>query len=179
VDVLFPLLGAQLLTAGSAGLVADGVLEESQMGLLGGILPPATLVSTEVCPAASGDQRPAALFLGVWLGSAALGGLLQKVLMTVKCQCWPGRADDEASESLVANLLTVNDNKDSDHVREGESMTKPELGQMNDRFRIICTAFHDPDMDLSQLTETERKIVEICRKDEFERDRYMWGGGLI
>jgi len=51
---------------------------------------------------------------------------------------------------------------------------------VNDRFQILTQAiFADKDADLSHLTENERRLVAVCREDEFERDRLLWGGGLI
>jgi len=76
---------------------------------------------------------------------------------------------------LVASLLPEAD-QDDENV---ERFKKPDNLQ-NTRFQMLVKAIYaDEGADLSHLTENERSIVEICRKDEDERDRLLWGGGLI
>lgn len=60
----------------------------------------------------------------------------------------------------------------------GPNIPKP--SDSNNRYQLIVKAmFAEPDADQSHLTENERKLVDVCRNDEFERDRVLWGGGLI
>lgn len=49
----------------------------------------------------------------------------------------------------------------------------------NERFPIILTAIANADYDMSTLSENEQKIVEVCREDQMQCDRLMWGGGLL
>eukprot|EP00428_Durinskia_dybowskii_P086788 CAMPEP_0170431208 /NCGR_PEP_ID=MMETSP0117_2-20130122/41276_1 /TAXON_ID=400756 /ORGANISM="Durinskia baltica, Strain CSIRO CS-38" /LENGTH=242 /DNA_ID=CAMNT_0010690743 /DNA_START=168 /DNA_END=897 /DNA_ORIENTATION=+ len=75
--------------------------------------------------------------------------------------------------SLVASLLPQ---KDGDE-RTGANLPRP---SDESRYQLIAKAIYMPDdADLSHLSENEQRIVKICREDEFERDRLLWGGGLI
>jgi hypothetical protein len=57
----------------------------------------------------------------------------------------------------------------------------PPKGDALERLPALSEAIHLPDdADLSHLnlTDMEKQIVATCKKDEFERDRLLWGGGL-
>jgi len=162
--VLVPSLSALLLTTAIAGLAPSlGTLE------------PQALLQAAPCAAEGGDVRAPLLSLACWLVLAACAVGLQ-LFFAWRARKMGRRAGGRGD--LVASLLpgSTEDPEDDD----GEEGFKKPDGMQNDRFQMLIRAIYaDKDADLSHLTENERKIVEVCREDEFERDRLIWGGGLI
>jgi len=71
-------------------------------------------------------------------------------------------------------------NADASGDGDAENGGMPEKDAGLARLPVLCRAiFADPSADLSHLTEHEIKLVKICREDEFERNRILWGGGLL
>mmetsp|Transcript_64925 Transcript_64925/g.104900 ORF Transcript_64925/g.104900 Transcript_64925/m.104900 type:complete len:304 (+) Transcript_64925:96-1007(+) len=161
---LAPCLGALLLTTGIAGLAS---------GFANFGLAPEQILAEGPCVQGKGQgQQERHEALAAWLLVAACGIALQLLISRQKSD------DSESNESrgdLVAALLP------SAGAQEGGGANIPRPGETsNGRFGILTKAiFADEGADQSHLTETEIKIVEICKKDEFERDRILWGGGLI
>mmetsp|Transcript_4978 Transcript_4978/g.11296 ORF Transcript_4978/g.11296 Transcript_4978/m.11296 type:complete len:300 (+) Transcript_4978:57-956(+) len=160
---LVPSLSALLLALGIADLVPE--LDS---------LRPRTLLQDSPCSAAEGDTSAVLNFLGLWLLLAACGIGFQLLLTWLaKRKIVEGAAAGGDGGDLAQSLLPgAQANKDG-------GMQRPDMGSDN-RFTILCKAiFAEEGADQSHLSESEQKIVEVCRKDEFERDRLVWGGGLI
>eukprot|EP00928_Gymnodinium_smaydae_P046332 TRINITY_DN30863_c0_g1_i1.p1 TRINITY_DN30863_c0_g1~~TRINITY_DN30863_c0_g1_i1.p1 ORF type:complete len:290 (-),score=60.26 TRINITY_DN30863_c0_g1_i1:68-937(-) len=152
---LVPILGAALLSTGAAGL-APGL----------GALAPDVLFSHEPF-AAEGDASPQVNLL-MWLVLTIFGVLSQACLLR---QRKPSR---EETEGMKASLL-FNPPQDDE---EGGLIPRP--NDDGSRFQVLVKAiFAEPGADQSHLSEHERKLVKVCQEDEFERDRVLWGGGLI
>jgi hypothetical protein len=73
-----------------------------------------------------------------------------------------GEADDNVGGRGVVSAAKASDDQDTTMSRHAR----------------ICQAIMQKSDDLSWLKEDERSLVEVCRKDEFEAQRMMWGGGL-
>lgn len=88
--------------------------------------------------------------------------------------------DDVAAPggSLVANLLPEAD--DPEDTKPRGLVPRPcEAEGGTDCYNSIRQAIYaPPGTDLSHLTEYQRKLVEICQKDEDECNRVLFGGGL-
>eukprot|EP00747_Dinoflagellata_sp_TGD_P080389 gnl/TRDRNA2_/TRDRNA2_160870_c0_seq2.p1 gnl/TRDRNA2_/TRDRNA2_160870_c0~~gnl/TRDRNA2_/TRDRNA2_160870_c0_seq2.p1 ORF type:complete len:314 (+),score=37.91 gnl/TRDRNA2_/TRDRNA2_160870_c0_seq2:68-1009(+) len=163
--VLLPVLGALLLIVGLSGL------ESAQLPGLD----PATLFAPEPCASSVHPARAPFVFMLSWLGASLVGIVLVVLFRLCGSSSKEGSQDGEGSEkkkSMVASLLGSQDDEDGLLPRPTEADTG--------RHGTITAAIYAPEgTDLSHLTENERKLVEVCRKDEFERDRVLWGGGLI
>jgi len=158
---LAPCLGALLLSCGVAGLVAPEVKFA---------LTAPELLSEEGCqPLHALSTRS----FGVWLAISLAGILLQ--LMFLRLQS-PGDSNAERGR-LHEQLLP--DAGDDEEAAGKATVPRPGEGG-SERYTMLREAIDAPEgADLSHLSEMDRKIVEICRKDEFEKDRVLWGGGLI
>ncbi|CAJ1404720.1 unnamed protein product [Effrenium voratum] len=151
--VLAPCLGALLFTSGLAALVPK----------------PFALTAVELL--AEGPCTPGHLPLqsfGAWAVVALLGIALQVVYLFF-------RSREGDNGRLHERLLP-----DAEEGQAGAAnIPRPGEGG-KDRYETLRKAIDAPeDADLSHLSEVDRQIVDICRKDEFERDRVLWGGGLI
>mmetsp|Transcript_37895 Transcript_37895/g.57142 ORF Transcript_37895/g.57142 Transcript_37895/m.57142 type:complete len:300 (-) Transcript_37895:190-1089(-) len=174
--IVAPLLTCVPGTAGPLTLIMVAVPLQASLLLtvgLQGLLDFGGLSATELFQEAPCGEPSAALrTLGVW---AALGvcNIIFQLLMAKRARAQAEEDAQKPGGGLVASLLP-----NTDEV-EGPSM--PSMPQSNDRFQLITKAIFSqtPIEDLEDLTETERKLVKICREDEFERDRVLWGGGLI
>mmetsp|Transcript_86847 Transcript_86847/g.218643 ORF Transcript_86847/g.218643 Transcript_86847/m.218643 type:complete len:317 (+) Transcript_86847:112-1062(+) len=171
--VLVPTLGALLLTVGifglwpsAGGLAADSLLAISPCAadLAGGLL-----------------ASPAVMGLAAWLLIAAAGIGLQLFLarlarLKAESEEVRGGSATAPGGDLVASLLPGSQAQEGG----GANLPRPTDSDAQSRFGLITKAiFADEGADLSHLTENEQKLVAVCRKDEFERDRILWGGGLI
>lgn len=167
---LVPALGALLLVVGCAELMPS----------VGG-LSASALLSEQGCdaattPAPTWFAAPAVRSLAAWLLVTACGISLQCYLARLARIQAEQESDKKAGPGgdLVASLLPGSTQE------EGGGANLPRPNDKNDRYSLIAKAiFLDESADLSHLTENEQKIVKICREDEFERDRLLWGGGLI
>jgi len=168
--VLVPLLGSLLLTLGifglapsTGGLSADGLLAAS---------PCAADVASSLL------ASPATMGLAAWLIVAAAGIGLQFYLARLarlKAEADEARGNAPGGD-LVTSLLPGSQAEEGG----GANLPRPSDSDAQSRFGLITKAiFADEGADLSHLTENEQKLVAVCRKDEFERDRILWGGGLI
>eukprot|EP00913_Durusdinium_trenchii_P030667 g28722.t1 len=147
--VLAPCLGALLFTCGLAGVVTE---DGEQVAL----------TVPELF-----SKKWRSFF--AWAALAACGIVLQLIFLRLAA---PG---NEQEGRLVERLLEVDDTETAGVA----NIPRPGEGG-RDRYDTLRKAIDAPeDADLSHLSENDRKIVEICRKDEFERDRVLWGGGLI
>jgi len=162
VGVLVPCTGALLLVLGVAGVGTDYEL-----------IRPDALLAVEPCRAHS---PPVVHSLLCWFGVAFLG-MLSQFLINRYGRPLVEEEEDEIRDGMVASLLPVGEKE------EGGGASLPRPGQVPDgenRFRLLTAAIYaDEGTDQAHLTENERKLVAVCRKDEFERDRVIWGGGLI
>lgn len=171
VFALVPSLGALLLTVGCAELMPSA----------GGLLSASALLSESPCVGVASSwaawlATPAARSLAVWLLLTTCGVSLQCYLSRLQRIQAEQEADKKTGPGgdLVASLLPGSTQE------EGGGANLPRPSDKDDRYSLISKAiFLDESADLSHLTENERKIVKICREDEFERDRLLWGGGLI
>lgn len=165
--ILVPMLGSILLCTAASGLVPA----KYSFGLT-----LQNLLAESPCDAAEGDFQASLETLAAWLCITVIGIALQ-ILMTMN------RGSTDASNSqggrggdLVASLLP---GVRGEAVDGGANLPRPGEGS-NERFSVLTKAIFAPDgTDVSHLSENEQKLVEVCRKDEFERDRVLWGGGLI
>jgi len=152
---LVPLLGSLMLTVGLAGLLPA----------MQGLSPDALMAET---PCAGIDHG--LIGITAWFIVAALGMKMQAFLMRPPKE----ETNGEDKNTLVHSLLP----DANDRLGGGKLVPKP---GPNDRFALITKAMFADEGDpvFDELSDHERKLVEVCRKDEFERDRVLWGGGLI
>jgi len=158
---LVPALGSLLLVLGVAEM------EPSMAGISAH-----KLLSAKRCDADDPMNSRAARSLAAWALVWALGVSFQfylarrtrlKAMQQIEGGGQPGG-------DLVQSLLP--------NAQEDRSMPRPD--NKDDRYQLIVKAiFAGEGSDISHLTENEKKIVTVCREDEFERDRLVWGGGLI
>jgi len=130
------------------------------------------LLSPKRCAADDPLHSPAARSLAAWAILWVAGVSFQcllarrtrlKAMKMVEAGAQPGG-------DLVQSLLP--------NAQEGGNIPKPT--DKDDRYQLIVKAIYAGEgSDISHLTENEKKIVAVCREDEFERDRLVWGGGLI
>jgi len=144
--------------------------ELAAMMLAWGILNPRALWKVECM---SGDDDSTALqFLALWLLNFACGVGLLVIMLKRKI------ASMQEEGRLADNLLPGKHGEGGgaglvDGIRPAEAS-----GHMIGYAKLRDAIFNE-DADMSHFSENEKKIVEVCRKDEFERDRLLWGGGLI
>jgi hypothetical protein len=122
-------------------------------------------------PCTSDDHSPL-VNLAVWFAFFVYGVVFQALcLKAVK----ESEAKKNPGGTLVASLLPGAVDAD-----QGSLLPRQTDSQTDSRFHVLIAAMYAPDgTDQSHLSEDERKLVDCCRRDEFERDRVMWGGGLI
>lgn len=150
--VLNPVLGSLLLSMGLSGLVPElGAMKCTELMSSG---------------SSSNSEVHAWKFFALW---AAL------CFISLPMQYWMMKTPPTPQFEDMAKRLV--------HPEAGTTVEdvskKLEDGEIGGRHLILVDAFFLPeDADLSHLTEHERKLVAICRKDEFERDRIMFLGGL-
>merc|ERR1719401_1029956 len=154
---LVPALGAMLLVLGIGGLAPTWR----------GLSASALLSESPCAAAASAGLGPPAvhsLILSVALAACGIAVQCYMVrLMRLKAEK-QGESGSGPGGDLVASLLP--------NAQEGAGLPRP--SGADSRFGLISKAiFLDEGEDLSHLTENERKIVKICREDEFERDRLL------
>eukprot|EP00448_Togula_jolla_P010890 CAMPEP_0170611060 /NCGR_PEP_ID=MMETSP0224-20130122/22990_1 /TAXON_ID=285029 /ORGANISM="Togula jolla, Strain CCCM 725" /LENGTH=218 /DNA_ID=CAMNT_0010936475 /DNA_START=250 /DNA_END=906 /DNA_ORIENTATION=+ len=155
--IMLPLLGALLFTVGISGLVP----------LIGSLTGDALLA--DACDNSGSEMSPALIFLGIWLLVALFGILYKAILLRPP----PSESGSGPGGSLIASLLpgAADDNG---------LLSSHKRGEDDSRFQILCKAILAPEgTDQSHLTANERALVKVCREDEFERDRVLWGGGLL
>jgi len=156
--LILPLLSALMLVVGIADLV-PGV---NALNL-------ESLLSAETAAASMQTFKAWVLMWNISLG-------IQCFLVRIQFRY---RSDEDggqkaANGSLVASLLPAGADD-----RGPEKLSRPEH-MVNDRFQLLVRAIEsDEPLDNFDLTEDGRKLVEVCRQDEFERDRVIWGGGLV
>lgn len=122
-------------------------------------------------------------FALAWLGLTMLATIFQWLSMRSSMS----ESGDSENPNLVMSLLPRGDKGEESGAKGvdaalGESASGPIQDKKAGltRMPMIMKGIYAPDDDpLLYLTEHERKLVEICRKDEFERDRILWGGGLL
>eukprot|EP00746_Dinoflagellata_sp_MGD_P165493 gnl/MRDRNA2_/MRDRNA2_94797_c0_seq1.p1 gnl/MRDRNA2_/MRDRNA2_94797_c0~~gnl/MRDRNA2_/MRDRNA2_94797_c0_seq1.p1 ORF type:complete len:300 (+),score=48.79 gnl/MRDRNA2_/MRDRNA2_94797_c0_seq1:176-1075(+) len=158
--IVFPMLGAMLLATGASGL-----LDDAQRDLINPL--PGT------CPGSTGPGFQA---LASWL---FVGFLVSSILIKIrvaKIQQAQKEKDPLNASSKDGALTSLLQTSRPNNVEDGGTgFSKPE----GDLSRVHAIARAIPEgSDMSHLTETEKKLVEICRKDSFERDRILFGGGL-
>lgn len=165
-NILVPSLAALLLTTALAGLVPS----------LGALEPRALLLESP-CAANHSDVKTPLISLTSWTIVAALAIGMQLFFYFRALRIEEGR--EEAARApggdLVASLLPTAQGGGANEW----GIDRP--GQdFNNRFQMIVRAIYaEEGTDQSHLSEHEAKLVQICRQDEFERDRLVWGGGLI
>lgn len=158
--VLAPCLGALLFTCGIAGLVKEKF----------------ALTIPELLQASCEPSPQKWRSFGLWAVISLCGIAMQLIfLRSAKGEQQDGR--------LVERLLAVEEGQERQSETAGvANIPRPGAGGEGgkNRYDTLRKAIDAPeDADLSHLSEVDRKIVEICRKDEEERDRVLWGGGLI
>jgi hypothetical protein len=170
--ILVPLLGGLYFALGVASLVPAAYgLWLSQ------------ILASKPCSADAdgGGAIATLLFLVPWLVVAAIGvwsKLIWLRRLEKKSQqdeeLENGDAREKAKQGrgdLVKAFLPA----DPEAERSLKNPTKG--GAYNERFPLICQAIADG--DFSQLTENETLIAQVCREDGEQRDRLIWGGGLL
>lgn len=148
--LIMPCLASMLLTVGLAGFTV----------LPAGPFPPQQLFA----PSPAQEEGVAAEFAALWLCLAVVA-VAARVLAA---WLWKEKLADGEQGGLVAALLP-----------DGDDSLMPRPEDSENRHLIITKAIYAPEgADLSHLTEHEKKLVDICRRDEEERDRILFGGGL-
>lgn len=153
--VLFPMVGALLVVVGYTSL--EGRSEYNPF--------------LETCSSSSALAES----FGVWIALFCLGFTVQAAMRIRQAR---KKAEKEGgqpgqSNSLLASLVQNTD----DTQKEGFNAPKPGGDGVTSRVALITRCIPEGS-DMSDLTENEKKLVEICRTDSFERDRILWGGGL-
>lgn len=163
--ILVPILGAFFCAAASSSLASPGFNFGFSL---------ARLLAEAPCDAGEGDFRPSLEALSIWLCIAVLGIAMQ-VAMTSRNRGTGGTGGAGGRQNDLVSALLPGARGDGEG---GAALPRP--GDGNDRYGLLTKAiFAAEDADVSHLTDSERKIVDVCRKDSFERDRILWGGGLI
>jgi hypothetical protein len=108
--------------------------------------------------------------LTLWLLTSGLG-MVAHAYTTARREKKQAR-NGNGNGSLVKGLLPESND-------EPRAMDRPSMEDTQERFATIVRAIQDESFDLSTLDDTARGIVEVCRKDEEERYRLMFGGGLL
>lgn len=158
--VFFPVVGALLVVYHGEGLA---------LGYTGGFAQ--RLFS--IYGAGYGGEYTFQVGLASWLGLSILAvGFQFAISKFVRCM-------DERSEGPKGTFAERLLNKGEVDKEPGffSTLVAPEQ-QNGDRFHLLAQAIHDKDADLSHLEVHERRLVEVCREDETERDRLLFGGGL-
>lgn len=158
--VVVPLLGSLLVALGLAGLVPD----------LQGLSPHGFFAAVPCSAGAEG--LPAARSAGLMLALFAVGVVFQLLLSRISS----GGAQKKRRPGgdMLTSLLPEAGEED------GPPSGVARKPDPDNRFQIIVRAIYAEDgADQSHLSEHEKALVEVCRNDEFERDRVVWGGGLI
>lgn len=106
--------------------------------------------------------------LTLWLLTSGLGFFAHAYTTARKEK----KQERNGNGSLVKGLLPESND-------EPRAMDRPSMEDTTERFGTIVRAIQDESFDLSTLDDTARGIVEVCRKDEEERYRLMFGGGLL
>lgn len=158
--VLFPTLGALLFVQGLGSRV--------------GLLSPALLLDSDACPGAELPRADPATALA-WLLLAVSGMAFQRFMLQA-----PEADEDGKEKGTMVECLLPGGSATSAGIQGVIGDKNAEMGGNMERQPVLCTAIFAPEgTDQSHLTAHEKKIVAICRKDEFERDRILFGGGLI
>jgi len=155
-----PLLSALMLVVGSADLV-PGINALNLESLLSAETAAASVHTFEV-------------WVLVWIFALGVQCFLARIQLRLRGKSSQDGGNRPPAGGLVASLLPAGADD-----RGPEKLARPEH-MANDRFQIYVKAIHsDEPLDNFDLTEDEKKLVEVCRQDEFERDRVIWGGGLL
>lgn len=152
--MLVPSTGAMMLTAA----VIDAIPACGGIEL-------ATLLGAEASDSDGGNPL---MNLLAFLGVASYSTMMQLLMMR------PAGNGGGPGAGMFAKLLPAGGT-------EGGLIPRPENFEADGRFKRICKAIYADEGDpiFAALTEDERALVDCCRKDEFERDRVIWGGGLL
>jgi len=155
--VLAPCLGALLSTSGAAGLVKEKL----------------ALTIPELLEASCKPGPKQWRSFEIWVLISLCGIGLQLFFLRLST------GQEQQDGRLVERLLAVEEGQERQSETAGVANI-PRPGGDKNRYDTLRKAIDAPeDADLSHLSDVDRKIVEICRKDEEERDRILWGGGLI
>jgi len=157
--VTLPLLSALLLVVGSADIVQTPALDLE------------SLLSAERAAASVPTFEAWAL---VWIFALGVQCFLARIQLRLRGKVGKDGENRATKGGLVASLLPAGADD-----REPDRLSRPEH-MVNDRFQLYVKAIYsDEPLDNFDLTEDEKKLVEVCRQDEFTRDRVIWGGGLL
>mmetsp|Transcript_46234 Transcript_46234/g.83577 ORF Transcript_46234/g.83577 Transcript_46234/m.83577 type:complete len:314 (-) Transcript_46234:82-1023(-) len=148
----FPALGA-LLTMMSLSMLVPAT----------GFATPALLLQASRSPGAS---HTAAVWAAISTALVVFHTLMMRLTAT------PGEEKQE-NIKLSAKLMPS-----SGDAEKGQGMNLPAKDSGISRLPALTHAFCNENADLSGFTENEVKLIMICRQDEEERNRIMWGGGL-
>lgn len=127
------------------------------------------------CVADLGDINGIPLqFLGGWVCLTICGIVLQVVLMRRMKAAVQNGEDGTLADSLLPGKTAEG----------GGAGLKDGLNPKNasstmEGYAKLRNAIFDETTDMSNFSDNEKQIVMVCRTDEFERDRLLWGGGLI
>lgn len=98
------------------------------------------------------------------------------VLHTTMLRLFSSPASEKQKQvKLSEKLMPSNGSGDAE---KGQGMNLPAKDAGIQRLPALTHAICNENADLSGFTENEVKIIMICRQDEDERNRIMWGGGL-
>lgn len=173
--LLLPLLAGLLITVGIAGLRPE----------IGGLSPTA-LFEAAPCGGEVTLHAPAMECLEAWLAVAVIGALFQVVLLQAPAEQMKAlrQSEGEKEHSLTKKLLPEGADS-TGGIRDNIGIVSQEdVDGLDASFGDLTKAFYvdeGPELDalLAKMNPNQQKIVEVCRVDEFERDRIVWGGGLV
>lgn len=161
--VLVPTLGSLLLVLGTGGIwPALGSVTDAEHFV--SLLDRASLFS-----ASCAELPTTATSIALVVGVTFVVTVFQVLLARRRAE-----EDKKGKTNMVEQLLPSGTD-----AANGGIFQRPD--QMTDRnsHRTIANAIFAPEgADLSYLTEDERAIVMVCRENEEQRDRVLFGGGL-
>lgn len=114
-----------------------------------------------------------------WLALTACIVALQTVILGNSAPD-DGCTNPELADSLLSNSTGAANRQGEGGLAAGDDgFTVPKKDGGLNRHPVLIQAMFAPEgTDQSHLTEHEKKLVTICRENEDERNRVMFGGGL-
>jgi len=162
--MILPMLAAALVTSGLAGIGLPGFAALSAPALL-----------ADECAVSHGDAD-GLLNVESFAVLSLCGAVLQGVLLYWRQkQVEQARRDkNELAKSLLPEAAP---DKNEGGLTEWHVEDESEA---TNHFQTLIRAIYAPEgSNMDHLNDHDKKLVQVCREDEFERDRVTWGGGLI
>lgn len=176
-ELAFPFLGAWLLLAGYEMRQGESVDEEP--GASWSFAPSSFFSAAHPAPLGGGCPKRFAFDVGAFLAVALVGVFFQRAFLVLERKRAGGDQQGGGSNgmggfnSMAEGLLTGEAKDAHSDQKKRFGFDGKELRTGSKVVEAICKK------DPTGLSEQERRIYEICMTDEFERDRILFGGGLV